>query len=74
MAGETGSIISQSVQMQDVLAQQTFFCPFTYSRMSAYSGLEAGLLIIPCILTCQGKSCTVQAIVNSGANIKRRLI
>lgn len=42
---------------------------FTYSRVPAYPGIEPGLPMIPFTLTYQGQSCTVQAIVDSGASI-----
>ncbi|GAK60593.1 hypothetical protein U27_00490 [Candidatus Vecturithrix granuli] len=42
---------------------------FAYSRMPAYPGLEPGLPVIPFTLTYQGKSCTIQAIVDSDASI-----
>lgn len=37
--------------------------------MPAYPGLEPGLPKIPILLTHQGRSCSVQAIVDSGASI-----
>jgi hypothetical protein len=42
---------------------------FAYSRMPAYPGLEPGLPMIPFTLTYQGQSCTIQAVVDSGASI-----
>lgn len=47
---------------------------FAYSRLPAYPGLEPGLPFVPLLLTHphhagSGKSCLVQALVDSGASV-----